>query len=84
MGFTLYHLMGFAGLFIGVLVGILMAFLIHAVLLVLLTVSHVLQPIRLIWVEFFTKFDFYTVSGRPYRPFRIIGVPKVPKMPRVP
>ncbi|MEJ2725076.1 MAG: V-type ATPase 116kDa subunit family protein, partial [Deltaproteobacteria bacterium] len=78
IGFTLYHLMGFAGLFIGVLVGILMAFLIHAVLLVLLTVSHVLQPIRLIWVEFFTKFDFYTVSGRPYRPFRIIGVPRVP------
>jgi V/A-type H+-transporting ATPase subunit I len=73
IGFILYHLLGFAGAFVGVLVGVLMAFLIHAVLLVLLTVSHVLQPIRLIWVEFFTKFDFYTVSGRPYRPFRSIG-----------
>jgi V/A-type H+-transporting ATPase subunit I len=73
IGFTLYHLLGFAGLIAGVLVGTLLAFLIHAVLLVLLTVSHVLQPIRLIWVEFFTKFDFYTVSGRPYRPFRLIG-----------
>jgi V/A-type H+-transporting ATPase subunit I len=73
IGFALYHLLGFAGLFVGVLVGTLLAFLIHAVLLVLLTVSHVLQPIRLIWVEFFTKFDFYTVSGRRYRPFRLIG-----------
>jgi V/A-type H+-transporting ATPase subunit I len=73
MGFSLYHLLGVAGLFVGVVVGTLLALLIHAVLLVLLTVSHVLQPIRLIWVEFFTKFDFYTVSGRPYRPFRVIG-----------
>jgi V/A-type H+-transporting ATPase subunit I len=73
MGFSLYHLLGFAGLFFGLLVGVLTAFLIHTVLLVLLTVSHVLQPIRLIWVEFFTKFDFYTVTGRPYRPFRSIG-----------
>jgi V/A-type H+-transporting ATPase subunit I len=73
IGFTLYHLLGFAGVFVGMLVGVLLALLIHAVLLVLLTVSHVLQPIRLIWVEFFTKFDFYTVSGRPYRPFRSIG-----------
>jgi V/A-type H+-transporting ATPase subunit I len=73
MGFTLYHLLGFAGLFVGILVGVLISFLTHAVLVLLLTVSHVLQPIRLIWVEFFTKFDFYTVSGRPYRPFRSIG-----------
>jgi V/A-type H+-transporting ATPase subunit I len=73
IGFTLYHLLGFAGLLVGILVGVLTSFLIHAVLVLLLTVSHVLQPIRLIWVEFFTKFDFYTVSGRPYRPFRSIG-----------
>jgi V/A-type H+-transporting ATPase subunit I len=44
----------------------------HALLIILLTVSHFLQPIRLIWVEFFTKFDFYSVSGRPYRPFQSI------------
>jgi V/A-type H+-transporting ATPase subunit I len=73
IGFTLYHLLGFAGLFVGLLLGVLTAFLTHSLLLVLLTVSHVLQPIRLIWVEFFTKFDFYTVSGRPYRPFRPVG-----------
>jgi V/A-type H+-transporting ATPase subunit I len=73
IGFTLYHLLGVAGFIAAVAVGVLMALLIHAVLLALLTVSHVLQPIRLIWVEFFTKFDFYTVSGRPYRPFKSIG-----------
>jgi V/A-type H+-transporting ATPase subunit I len=72
VGFSLYHLFGIAGLVIGVLVGLLMALLIHTVLVVLLTVSHVLQPIRLIWVEFFTKFDFYLARGRPYRPFKSI------------
>jgi V/A-type H+/Na+-transporting ATPase subunit I len=72
MGFSLYHLLGGAGLVIGMIAALLMGLLMHAVLIVLLTVSHLLQPIRLIWVEFFTKFDFYTVSGRPYRPFKSI------------
>jgi V/A-type H+-transporting ATPase subunit I len=72
IGFSLYHLLGIVGAVIGVLAGMLIGLLLHAVLVVLLTVSHVLQPIRLIWVEFFTKFDFYTVSGRPYRPFKSI------------
>jgi V/A-type H+-transporting ATPase subunit I len=72
MGYSLYHLLGIAGWVIGLACGVLMGLLIHALLLVLLTVSHVLQPIRLIWVEFFTKFDFYTISGRPYRPFKSI------------
>ena len=72
IGFSLCHLLGVAGLVVGTLAGLLTALLIHALLLALLTVSHVLQPIRLIWVEFFTKFDFYTTSGRPYRPFRSI------------
>jgi V/A-type H+-transporting ATPase subunit I len=73
MGFSLYHLLGIAGLVIGALAGLLMGLLMHALLIALLTVGHVLQPIRLIWVEFFTKFDFYTISGRPYRPFKSIG-----------
>ena len=68
LGFSLWHLLGIAGL----LVGLLMGLVLHAFLIILLTVSHFLQPIRLIWVEFFTKFDFYTVSGRPYRPFQSI------------
>jgi V/A-type H+-transporting ATPase subunit I len=73
MGFSLYHLLGIAGLVIGALAGLLMGLVVHAVLIALLTVGHVLQPIRLIWVEFFTKFDFYTLSGRPYRPFTSVG-----------
>ncbi len=72
MGFSLYHALGVIGLVLGGLAGVLMGLFMHVLLLVLLTVSHVLQPIRLIWVEFFTKFDFYKVRGRPYRPFRSV------------
>jgi V/A-type H+-transporting ATPase subunit I len=71
VGFSLYRMWGFTGIVVGVLVGLLLGLLIHAILIILLTVSHVLQPIRLIWVEFFTKFDFYTLNGRPYRPFKL-------------
>ena len=72
LGFSLCHLLGIAGLFIGMIAGLVMGLLLHVFLIVLLTVSHLLQPIRLIWVEFFTKFDFYTVSGKPYCPFQAI------------
>ena len=70
VGFALFHTGGIAGVVVGVLIGVALGLLIHTILLILLTVSHVLQPIRLIWVEFFTKFDFYTLSGKPYRPFK--------------
>lgn len=59
------------GLF-GVVLGILVAGLLHLVILVLTTLGHMLQPIRLLWVEFFTKFGFYEESGRPYRPFKSV------------
>lgn len=72
IGFSFYHLMGPAGMVLGIFIGLVIGLLVHGLLLILLTVSHVLQPIRLIWVEFFTKFDFYSLSGRPYRPFRSI------------
>jgi V/A-type H+-transporting ATPase subunit I len=72
MGYSLYHSLGIAGFVLGVAAGIVAALLMHAFLVALLTVSHVLQPIRLIWVEFFTKFDFYAARGRPYRPFKSI------------
>jgi V/A-type H+-transporting ATPase subunit I len=73
IGFTLYRAGGIAGVVVGVLFGLVLGLLIHGLLLILLTISHVVQPIRLIWVEFFTKFDFYTLSGRPYRPFKLQG-----------
>jgi V/A-type H+-transporting ATPase subunit I len=73
IGLTLYQRLGIAGVVVGVVIGLSLGLLSHAILLALLTISHVLQPIRLIWVEFFTKFDFYTLSGRPYRPFKLYG-----------
>jgi V/A-type H+-transporting ATPase subunit I len=73
IGFTLYQAGGIAGVVVGVLIGLMLGLLIHALLLILLTISHIVQPMRLIWVEFFTKFDFYTLSGRPYRPFKLQG-----------
>jgi V/A-type H+-transporting ATPase subunit I len=73
MGFALYQKWGAAGIIVAVLVGLLLGLLIHAFLIVLLTLNHVLQPIRLIWVEFFTKFDFYILTGKPYRPFKMQG-----------
>jgi V/A-type H+-transporting ATPase subunit I len=73
MGFALYQQWGTAGIIVAVLVGLLVGLLIHAFLIVLLTLNHVLQPIRLIWVEFFTKFDFYILTGKPYRPFKMQG-----------
>ena len=72
LGFSLYQWLGVVGLVLGLLTGLLMGLLIQTALVILLTASHVLQPIRLIWVEFFTKFDFYSVSGRPYRPFKSV------------
>ncbi len=57
----------------GGLACVLMGLFMHVLLLILLTVSHVLQPIRLIWVEFFSKFDFYMTRGRPYRPFKSVS-----------
>jgi V/A-type H+-transporting ATPase subunit I len=70
---ALYHLLGVAGAVIAGLAGLLTGLLIHMVLTILLTMSHVLQPIRLIWVEFFSKFDFYMATGRPYRPFKSVS-----------
>ncbi len=75
MSFFLYQVTGVAGLVVGALASLLTGLLIHAVLVILLTMGHVLQPIRLIWVEFFSKFDFYMASGRPYRPFKSICGP---------
>ncbi len=68
LGFSLGRHLGLLGLAVGLLVGLL----VHGLLVILLTLGHVLQPIRLIWVEFFTKFDFYTISGRRYRPFKSV------------
>jgi len=68
LGFSMAEKLGIAG----ILIGLLAALLTHFIILGLTLMGHILQPIRLIWVEFFTKFGFYEESGRPYRPFKSI------------
>ena len=65
LGFALAGKLGLVGVLLGLVVGLA----VHGLVLALTTIGHVLQPVRLIWVEFFTKFGFYDESGRPYRPF---------------
>ncbi len=68
VGFAMAERLGL----IGVLLGIAVAGVLHLLILLLTTLGHMLQPIRLIWVEFFTKFGFYEENGRPYRPFKSV------------
>jgi len=68
VGFAMAERLGL----IGVLLGIVAAGVLHLLILLLTTLGHMLQPIRLIWVEFFTKFGFYEENGRPYRPFKSV------------
>lgn len=65
LGFAIADKLGLIGILLGLVVGLA----VHGLVLALTTIGHMLQPIRLIWVEFFTKFGFYDESGRPYRPF---------------
>lgn len=58
---------------IGALLGIIVALSIHFVAIALTIIGHTLQPLRLQYVEFFTKFGFYEANGRPYKPFRLLG-----------
>jgi len=68
VGFALAEKMGL----VGALLGLVVAGVLHLLILLLTTLGHMLQPIRLIWVEFFTKFGFYEENGRPYRPFKSV------------
>jgi vacuolar-type H+-ATPase subunit I/STV1 len=58
---------------VGPLLGIAVALSVHLIAIALTIIGHTLQPLRLNYVEFFTKFGFYDESGRPYQPFRLIG-----------
>jgi V/A-type H+/Na+-transporting ATPase subunit I len=58
---------------IGPLLGIAVALIVHLLALVLKIIGYTLQPLRLQYVEFFTKFGFYESSGRDYRPFKLLG-----------
>ncbi|MEX2536602.1 MAG: V-type ATPase 116kDa subunit family protein [Trueperaceae bacterium] len=58
---------------VGALLGIVVALVVHTLAIALTIIGHTLQPLRLQYVEFFTKFGFYEQSGRPYEPFRLHG-----------
>lgn len=58
---------------IGPILGIIAALIVHILTVTLTLIGHTMQPLRLQYVEFFTKFGFYEESGRPYKPFRLLG-----------
>jgi len=58
---------------IGPLLGIVVGVFVHLLALVLKVIGYTLQPLRLQYVEFYTKFGFYEASGRPYLPFKLLG-----------
>ena len=69
LGFAVGGVLPIIGPILGILVGAVVIF----IALALTIISDTLQPLRLHYVEFFTKFGFYDESGRPYRPFRLLG-----------
>ncbi len=54
---------------LGIVVGILVAAVFQSLFFLFTIFGHVIQPARLHWVEFFTKFKFHEETGRRYRPF---------------
>ncbi len=58
---------------IGPILGIVVGVFVHLLALVLKIIGYTLQPLRLHYVEFFTKFGYYESSGRPYQPFKLLG-----------
>lgn len=68
VGFGLAERMGFVGGILGFVIGLI----ILLAVIIITTLGHVLQPIRLLWIEFGTNFGFYDESGRPYRPFKSV------------
>jgi V/A-type H+-transporting ATPase subunit I len=68
VGFALAAKLGIIGSILGFLIGAVILLAIIAIT----TLGHVLQPVRLLWIEFGTNFGFYDESGRPYRPFKSV------------
>jgi len=68
VGFALAAKLGFIGGILGFVIGTIVLLAAIAVT----TLGHLLQPIRLLWIEFGTNFGFYDESGRPYRPFKSV------------
>ncbi len=58
---------------VGPILGIVVALTVHTLAIALTIIGHTLQPLRLQYVEFFTKFGFYDEAGTPYNPLRLVG-----------
>lgn len=57
----------------GIVLGILVGAFINLLAVTIKIIAYTMQPLRLQYVEFFSKFGFHDESGRPYRPFRLMG-----------
>ncbi len=53
---------------VGLILAIIIGTLVHLVFIAFTIIGHILTPLRLHYVEFFTKFGYYDHNGRPYRP----------------
>jgi V/A-type H+-transporting ATPase subunit I len=64
---------GYTGAFSKIVLGIVIGAVAHVLFFGLTIIGHILQPARLYWVEFFSKFKYYQDTGHPYRPFQRTG-----------
>jgi V/A-type H+-transporting ATPase subunit I len=61
--------------FVGRICGWIIAAGFQTMFFVFTIMGHVIQPARLHWVEFFTKFKYHEETGRAYRPFQKTSAP---------
>jgi V/A-type H+-transporting ATPase subunit I len=61
------------GSFGPVVVGIVIGILIQLLFFIFTLPGHIIQPARLNWVEFLTKFKYHDETGNSYRPFHKTG-----------
>lgn len=66
LGWSMYESMGIIGIILGIIVGVGL----HALVLVLTLIGHILQPIRLHLVEFLNPTGFNSETSPRYNPLR--------------
>lgn len=61
---------------IGPILGILVGLIVHTALFALTILGHVMQPIRLMWVEYLNPTGYYQENGIRYNPFARVSLKK--------
>jgi len=61
---------------VGIVLSIVIAVFFQTLFFVFTILGHVLQPARLHWVEFFTKFKYHEEPGQRYQPFQKASAPR--------